>query len=535
MIFQPFRFLQITAQLLCVIALSSCANFGPNKKPSRPPVDRAATAWQQLANGHLSEVEETAVLDDYRQAVTDAVVDLANQKTPREWKLRENFAGQEKPWTVRIESVNALSFAQWKPAMFDDVRWLEPRKDTPIKTAVRRGIGAPLAGVRKIHGRSTESEHNLQRDQFTAMTAVIEFPSKSEPVLKLYDPREVQQVSVGKQKLRLAADFASPAHQMLDGRSFIKMAIGGLLRPERFMEKQGLFMLEPYRADKVPVIFVHGLMSDPHIWENEVAALESDPELGKRVQCWYFIYPTGLAVAASSKRLRDAIDLVEKEKDPQHQALGLRRMMLVGHSMGGLLSRMQIIDSENAFWRSWFTKDPDQVPLDPDVKKSLKDSLFFPRNPDIQRAVFIATPHQGSHIADSWIGRFGSWLIRVPLDTLSLVRTVVTLDTELINPERLNFRNLGADSIDTLSPKHPLIKALNSRPLLVPHHSIIGNYGNKSPLGIASDKVVPYWSSHIEGDTEKQELVVPYWHGCVEKPEVVEEVRRIAHLHVLGH
>ncbi len=520
---------------LCgLLLLSSCANLGVVQKLQRPPMDRAATAWERLAHESLTEVEQVAVLDDYRRAVTDAVTDLAKHKEPREWRLREGFPGQSKVWTVRIESVNAPSYAQWKPALFDDVRWLEPRKDSAIKTAQRGGVGAPLAGVRKVHGRSREGDHNLQRDQFAAMTAVIEFPPKGEPVLRLYDPREVREVTVGSHKMVLAADFVSPAHRMLNERSFIKMAIGGLLRPESFLERQGLFMLEPYRADKVPVIFVHGLLSDPHIWENEVAALESDPELGKRVQCWYFVYPTGLAVAASSKRLRDAIDLVEKEKDPGHRAPGLRHMMLVGHSMGGLLSRMQVIDSSNVFWRSWFTKDPDQVPLRPEMRTALQDAMFFQHNPDIQRVVFIATPHKGSHIADTWIGRFGSWLIRVPLDTLSLVRSVVTLDTTLINPERLNFRNLGADSINSLSPNHPLIKALNSRPILVPHHSIIGNYGNMSPLEMCSDKVVPYWSSHIQGDTSKQELLVPYWHGCVEKPEVVEEVKRIARLHVMG-
>ena len=64
-------------------------------------------------------------------------------------------------------------------------------------------------------------------------------------------------------------------------------------------------------------------------------------------------------------------------------------------------------------------------------------------------------------------------------------------------------------------------------------HSIIGN-NNEKDLEASSDGFVPYWSSHLEG--AESELVIASGHKISNRPEAIEELMRILHLHsdVLG-
>src|SRR5262249_10517043 len=89
-------------------------------------------------------------------------------------------------------------------------------------------------------------------------------------------------------------------------------------------------------------------------------------------------------------------------------------------------------------------------------------------------------------------------------------------------------------SIQGLSPKSPLLRALDQLPIRVPHHSIIGDRGGGDTPN-SSDGVVPYWSSHLaSADSEK---IVPTGHEPMTDPRTVEEIRRILLLNLgtLGH
>jgi hypothetical protein len=198
--------------------------------------------------------------------------------------------------------------------------------------------------------------------------------------------------------------------------------------------------------------------------------------------------------------------------------------------MGGLLTRMQIEDSGTAFWSSWFRLPPDQVPLDGEVSRSLRQALLFKANPRITEVVFIATPHRGSKMTDTWYGRLGAYLIRVPQQIIQIGTSVATLDVEVLVPERLSLRNFGTNSVASLSANHPFFKALNSRPMKAPCHSIIGNRGKPGPLLESSDGFVPYSSSHL--DEAVSEKIIPYRHSCVEQKECAAEVTRIVREHL---
>jgi hypothetical protein len=205
-------------------------------------------------------------------------------------------------------------------------------------------------------------------------------------------------------------------------------------------------------------------------------------------------------------------------------------MIVVGHSMGGILSRLQVIDSGEDLRKSFFSQPIDSIPwLTKETASSVKEGLIFEHQPFIKRAIFVAVPHRGSEVADLKIVQFAIRIIKLPGDAISLATEALTDDFSALNPALLGYNLLGLRSVDMLSPGHPYFKAIDKRPILVPHHSIIGDRGkNNSPN--SSDGIVPYSSSHL--DSAQSELIVPYPHSCTEKPETVHEILRILRLHV---
>jgi pimeloyl-ACP methyl ester carboxylesterase len=515
-------FLLRSLSFVALILLSSCVSV--RERSGLSSMVRAHQAWQQLQ----AEGDSSAARSAYALAVTEVVRELCLHKHPSEWT---NSLSTLDGSIVHLDS-GLIAHRCWQPQIFDEIKPAKLHHPPQIANALRPGIGATFVGIRERDEADADASFVYRKGQHVPITVILEFKGSdaSTAVLHLYDPREVSSITLGAHVQPLAADFASPVQAVLDKRSFLRTAFGGLLRPGRFLGDDNLFVQEPYRADKVPVIFVHGLMSDPHIWENEVTALMSDPELGKRVQCWCFVYPTGLPVAASSARLRTSLQKADKFFDPKHHDAGLRNAMLIGHSMGGLLARMQVIESGEAFWRTWFKLPPGQVKLDQAIDKAMRDALLFHPNPDVKRVVFIATPHRGADMADGWIGRLGARLIKLPENILHIATSVATLDPDIINPARLVMNEMGANSISNLSPSHPVIEALNTCKVPLPCHSIIAVKEPKPDVRQTSDGVVPYRSSHV--DFAKTETYVTSDHGCVEKPATVAEVLHLVREHV---
>ena len=101
-----------------------------------------------------------------------------------------------------------------------------------------------------------------------------------------------------------------------------------------------LYMSRPYEAGKIPVIFVHGLVSSPRAWVKTINELENTPLIDSRYQFWVFLYPTGLPIPSSARRLRESLERVRNVIDPTHSDPALDQTVLVGHSMGGVLSKM---------------------------------------------------------------------------------------------------------------------------------------------------------------------------------------------------
>ena len=109
--------------------------------------------------------------------------------------------------------------------------------------------------------------------------------------------------------------------------------------------REGLFMLHPHKPGRIPVVLVHGTASSPARWAELINELENDPRFWEDYEIWLFMYNTGNPVAYSAMLLRDALIKVVKELDPDDKDTGLKRMVVMGHSQGGLLTKMTVIDS----------------------------------------------------------------------------------------------------------------------------------------------------------------------------------------------
>ena len=85
------------------------------------------------------------------------------------------------------------------------------------------------------------------------------------------------------------------------------------------------------------------------------------------------------------------------------------------------------------------------------------------------------------------------------------------------------------NSVWGLKPSNPALPVVNSAPISVPYHSIIGDRG-KGNSPNSTDGVVAYWSSHLEG--AKSELIVPGPHGSCALPQTIDELDRILRLNL---
>ncbi len=271
----------------------------------------------------------------------------------------------------------------------------------------RDGIGAPVL-VRSESAIENARAQFLTSDKlYYSMTAVLEF-EKGRVRLIIKDPLASDQVVVDGRSYPLAADFSiGPAALLANNRpqrlGFIRM-----IRPEKYAYTARLARLQPYDPNKIPVLMVHGLQDTPATWAPLLDELRTDPEINKHYQFWVYSYPSGYPFPYSAMLLRGELDRVDKTY-PNH-----KKIVLIGHSMGGLVSRLMVTDAKLTFWDEIFGKPPEQVPMDPADKKILEPALIFERRPDVSRVIFISTPHRGSAIASNWIGAYWRCLGQAP-------------------------------------------------------------------------------------------------------------------------
>ncbi|WP_372384497.1 esterase/lipase family protein [Vibrio sp. BS-M-Sm-2] len=113
----------------------------------------------------------------------------------------------------------------------------------------------------------------------------------------------------------------------------------GMWQPLSFVENDyvGLFFLEPYQEDKIPVLYIHGMGGSGRDFEQMISALDKE-----KYQAWVINYPSALSHTLLAHSIAGIMRQLHKNHDypPIH---------IVAHSMGGVIVKryLDICSSSN--------------------------------------------------------------------------------------------------------------------------------------------------------------------------------------------
>lgn len=520
------------------LLLAGCSQYAVVKKV-HPALSPATENGRNLVTiAKQSERHPDATLPDLLQAASVAA-DNVKSRGGAESLKEYNFAvarivsavhtGGLDPWTkplaltggwtlsARLEAYSHLSpsILNFEPA--DEFKVEGSYVDT---RTIREGVGAPVVVSTKVADATAIDKFAQGKNAYYGATAVARFRGRH-CTLTYHDPLRDETVSYEGRQSPMAADFTAPLALSLAKGKPKKLEIRRLLNPEKYENTARLGRLQPYDPNKIPIICIHGLMDSQATWVPLINTLRGDPEIRKHYQFWFFSYPSGYPYPYSAAILRKDLDEIAAAY-PGHKPA-----VVIGHSMGGCISRLLITDTGDKLWRDILGKSPDETRLSPAGRKLAREALIFEHRKDVARVIFMAAPLRGADMAKNWAGRLGSKLVKAPSTLLSLSTDAMKLVT--FQADELQLKTIP-NSVDTLAPNNRFVKAINKLPLTpgIPYHSIIGDRG-KGDTPNSSDGLVPYWSSHLDGAVS--EKIVPSGHSVQQNREAIAEAARILKLH----
>ena len=396
----------------------------------------------------------------------------------------------------------------------------------------RPGIGAALAA-----SLAPATEEQALRD-FVAprvkisATALLEFAdahrqlaaATMQSTLDLYPESETETVVIAGREIPLELERtatlawglqeAPPWQRELQGFFGSVFQVGGA--PQ-------LVSMVPHRYGKIPVVFVHGTASSAGRWAEMLNVLWNDPAIRERYEFWFFSYDTANAIVHSSMLLRDALSTAVKGLDPDGTDPGLKQMVVIGHSQGGLLAKMTVVGTGSKLYDAAFGKPLTDLKVSDETRALILHSMFVEPLPFVKQVIFICTPHRGSYQAREFVGNLLRRILSTP------ARFAKNSAELLQNRDAFTWTVTGSHlptAVDNMSPRNPFVRTLSKIPVApgVASYSIIAVKGD-GPVESGDDGVVQYQSAHIDG--VKSELVVRWEHSVQGQPEAIQEVRRI--------
>lgn len=541
----PMHTIRVFFLALGVALLTACS--APLLPPASAPspsrqnqsdadlMTRLRSNWQLLEKTDLPEQERAVALRDYNADLLLLLRRLRHDAEQSQRRIRPSHFDIRHQ--LGDESLRLIS-------LYDD---MVPAADVPLESLQERytdyGLGVPLVGVipaSKI-GNSRDKVFNIAtRGTVTPITCLLAFSQQDKPQLVLLPRVNVENYQVGKLKYQLAADWSAPLEVYWNLTHVQDDRILGLLRPQELRETIGLSSIEPYDPNKIPVILTHGLASSANTFDNLVNRLTSSPEIRKNYQFWYFNYPSGIAWTISARMYRESIRNLRNRVDPQQKNPNWDNMVVVGHSMGGLITHYNQCTEP---WNILLGSDIPEEQLKPYLKSEYIEKPFG--NPALEQlrqdyffhpvqaglVVYMATPHRGAPVAKYRLVTMLTKLVTLPQTLIKEAYNLATLqrDIFLLNPEDAY---LWFTSVNQLKPDSYSIQGLQKLTVRdVPTHSIIGDRGyNDCPD--CSDGIVPYWSSHLSWGTQ---TIVPYDHSVQDGPETAVDLKKVLDSYAARH
>lgn len=492
-----------------------------SRVPAAGVLATAKNNWEILSDPDQKD-QWPAATESYNKAV--AILFDKLRCGPGDWSTRAQAFGTEiskrSPTNEIPEKFDALF-----PASEVKLHRKQPRKITP-------GLGIPAVGW------TATSPVGQPRPQFypptgqpRSLTAVLDFSTDTPQWL--FSKRWIKNdYTISGNKHKLAANWTAPIDFYWQMSDLDDLRIQNVLIPDRFTDETGIFFLEPYNPRKIPVVMVHGLVSSPDAYRYIINELSPEPWFRENYQIWLYNYPTGTPWLYSSMKFRQNMKQAIAHARSKGPSTKLDKMVILSHSMGGLLTRTAISDPGLNLYNAHYNTPFNQLRVQPETRALLKEGLLYEPLQAPARVVFMAVPHKGSPMATFRGTGLLSKLIRLPKSlTVGLLDATLHSLQDNIEGDVALSEVRPPTSISSLSPIALSIKGLNNMPLPddVTFHSIMGDKG-QGDTPRSSDGVVPYWSSHVA--PVATELIVPSNHSVPNHPAACAEVCRILRLHL---
>ena len=525
--------LRFIAATTCLAFFANCATApqtgrGPEYAPTASimrearsasiPTETRAADYLQAASMTASLLgsgsQETPAVNTYNSACGELTVLLRSSGGGQLWNHPLTLTGNNSTYHLRLEPA---SHAVWAPNYFTSFELEQQIKEKLIrKENIQEGVGGALVGVRLVN---PPDKFAPRRGITAAVTATLDFHGK-DATLALRRPAKQPTASVEGKTRPLAANFSAPISYYKPPSNLALVGLVGGFEAKHYPAQIGLYFLQPYDPERIPLVFVHGLFSTPWTWVQTINGLQADPEIRKHYQFWVFAYPTGYPILYSALRLRQELARVDQAY-PNHKPY-----VVVGHSMGGMLTHDQIVTLTPAMWEKSIGDTARNIFAQNSSDNLIVRATTFRANPRIKRVVFICTPHRGSDMASGGLGKIAISLINLPGQLASVMKDSLS-SGELLQLTGSSKRL--PNSVWGLKPTNPALPVINEARISVPYHSIIGDRG-KGDSPNSTDGVVAYWSSHLDG--AQSEKIVPGPHGSCELPQTIAELDRILRLHL---
>lgn len=490
------------------------------------------------------EDRQTQVRDYYNYAVQQAITGLFS-------RYRQNgHASQD--GLPRVPQVGA-----WR--IDTDLSALELRPEDPVPQALipaasltfsglrntyrRDGFGAelvvetnqPAPSPRPVDNKTEDNAPPYSEMPFPGLTALLRFEgtdlhqvlSTHTTRIVVFDPYRTSTTRLAEQDVPLAANFTSGYGLWLARSDFARQALRSLFGSADGLTKPRIYLMQPYDPNRRTVIMLHGLASSPEAWINVANEVLGDETLRRNYQIWQVYYPTNAPLAINNFAIRQAITETLAHFDPTGKAEASGNITLIGHSMGGVLSRLLVSSSGDKLWDSILASYPMQGAQQQRMEQRLAPYLRFEPLPQVSDAIFIASPHRGTPFANNRIARWVANLITLPVAMLGQLNDI-SRELMRIAPGKQDIGPLRIpNSIDNLSDRDAFVQMSSDLPMnpRVRFHSIIGNDTPDVVQALSSDGIVPYESAHLDGAAS--ELVLRSAHSVQENPLAILEIRRI--------
>lgn len=417
---------------------------------------------------------------------------------------------------------------------------------TGLRSQYRRdGFGAELVADRSVKTdagvltrNSDSKDHLAARPPWSEMpypvvTALLRFESDSladilattEVTFAVYDPYRHFATQLHSQHIPLAGHFTAGYGLWLAQAGFARQSIRTLLGREQNFDRPHVYLMQPYDPDRRVILMIHGLASSPEAWVNVANEIMGDEILREKFQVWQVYYPTNIPISINHFAIRNAINAVLHHYDPQGSAIASKNMVVIGHSMGGVIARLMISSSENLM--NEVLRDVEFKPKRRQhIEARIGPILQFSPMPEVSRAIFIAAPHRGTPFAGQRIGRFVARMIKLPITILEDFADMLqsSADDSGPNPKQPLYL---PNSVDNLNADDDFILAAAKLPIssTVKYHSIIARTHSDGKLEDSDDGLVPYQSAHLP-DAVSEKVIVS-GHSVQETAEAILELKRI--------